>query len=151
MAAAVSLFPMSSRYAQINCFKLMLHMMKKAMAVLLLAACIPVFANFSVSPGSSSIYDIVGIYEMVELKEGAKVLDAYDNVQDAEVVFIPIRMDTGTYEVELTRIDDNFYHICGTSQYIETRYCYKYAVREDAILNIKTNYGYTRGEVNFLD
>ena len=96
-------------------------------------------------------YDITGIYEKVELKSGSKVLDSYGNVIDAKAVYVPTKIDTGKYEVELTRIDSNFYQIYGTNLYIETKYCYEYATREEAILNITSNYGYTRGEVIFLE
>ena len=66
-------------------------------------------------------------------------------------MYVPTKIDTGKYEVELTRIDSNFYQIYGTNHYIETKYCYEYATREEAILNITSNYGYTRGEVIYLE
>lgn len=100
---------------------------------------------------SAESYDIAGIYEKVELKTGSKVLDSYGNVKEAKAVYVPAKIDTGKYEVELTRIDSNFYQICGTNLYIETKYCYEYATRDDAILNVTSSYGYTRGEVIFLD
>ena len=87
----------------------------------------------------------------MELKSGTKVIDAMGSVSDASAVLVPTKVDEGKYEVELTRIDKDYYHICGTSLYIETKYCYEYATWDDAILNITSNYGYTRGEVIFLD
>lgn len=112
-----------------------------------------ILLSSSTHPLSSKVdsYDIAGIYEKVELKSGSKVLDSYGNVKDAKAVYVPTKIDTGKYEVELTRIDSNFYHIYGTNLYIETKYCYEYATRDDAILNITSNYGYTRGEVIFLE
>lgn len=95
-------------------------------------------------------YDIAGIYEKTELKAGSKAIDSYNDVTDAKFVLIPTKVDTGKYEVELTRIDTNFYQIYGTSLVIETKYCYEYAIRDDAILSITSNYGYTLGEVVFL-
>lgn len=100
---------------------------------------------------SAESYDIAGIYEKIELKTGSKVLDSYGNVKEAKAVYVPTKIDTGKYEVELTRIDSNFYQICGTNLYIETKFCYEYATRDDAILNVTSSYGYTRGEVIFLD
>lgn len=102
------------------------------------------------STGAES-YDIAGIYEKVELKSGSKVLDYYGNVTDAEAVYVPTKIDRGRYEVELTKVDSNFYQICGTNLYIETKYCYEYAIRDDAILNVTSSYGYTLGEVIFLE
>ena len=107
-------------------------------------------SSSSLSTSKASSYDIAGIYEKVELKSGSKVLDSYGNVKDAKAVYVPTKIDTGKYEVELTRIDSNFYQICGTNLYIETKYCYEYATRDDAILNVTSSYGYTRGEVIFL-
>lgn len=107
-------------------------------------------SSSSLSTSKASSYDITGIYEKVELKSGSKVLDSYGNVKDAKAVYVPTKIETGKYEVELTRIDSNFYQICGTNLYIETKYCYEYATRDDAILNVTSSYGYTRGEVIFL-
>ncbi|MCH5327692.1 MAG: hypothetical protein J1E02_01615 [Coprobacter sp.] len=126
--------------------------MNKILRITILLACIPIFisANHMTDTYSSTSYDIVGIYEKTELKEGAKGLDSYGNIKDIKAVFAPAKMDIGKYEVKLTRIDTNFYNICGTSLYIETKHCNEYATRNDAILNIRSNYGYIRGETIFL-
>lgn len=107
-------------------------------------------SSSSLSTSQASSYDIAGIYEKTELKAGSKAIDSYNDVTDAKYVLIPTRVDTGKYEVELTRIDSNFYQIYGTSLVIETKYCHEYATRDDAILSITSNYGYTRGEIIFL-
>ena len=128
--------------------------MKNIFKIFALLGCFPLFVSaehpVQMEVGSSS-YDIAGIYEKVELKSGSKVIDAVGSVSDASAVLVPTKVDEGKYEVELTRIDKDFYQICGTSLYIETKYCYEYATWDDAILNITSNYGYTRGEVIFLD
>lgn len=100
---------------------------------------------------STKSYDLAGVYEKVELNAGSKSMDTYGNIEEAKAVFVPTKIDTGKYEVELTRIDSNFYQICGTNLYIETKYCYEYATRDDAILSITSSYRYTHGEVIFLD
>ena len=84
-----------------------------------------ILLSSSTHPLSSKVdsYVIAGIYEKVELKSGSKVLDSYGNVKDAKAVYVPTKIDTGKYEVELTRIDSNFYQIYGTNLYIETKYC----------------------------
>lgn len=107
-------------------------------------------SSSSLSTSKASSYDIAGIYEKQELKSGSKVIDSYNDVKDAKYVLIPTKIDTGKYSVELTRIDSNFYQVYGTSIVIETKYCYEYATRDDAVLNITSNYGYTRGEIIFL-
>lgn len=124
----------------------------KAFRFIILACLMTILftSSSSLSTSKASSYDIAGIYEKVDLKSGSKVLDSYGNVKDAKAVYVPTKIDTGKYEVELTRIDSNFYQICGTSLIIETKYCYEYATRDDAILSITSSYGYTRGEVIFL-
>ena len=91
------------------------------------------------------------VYEAVELKSGSKSIDSYGNVEDAKIVLVPTKLDEGKYSVELTKVDSNFYKIYGTDLYIETRYCYEYVTRDDAVLIIESNYGYTKGEVIFID
>ena len=100
---------------------------------------------------SGDTYDVVQVYEAVELKSGSKSIDSYGNVEDAKIVLVPTKLDEGKYSVELTKVDSNFYKIYGTDLYIETRYCYEYATRDDAVLIIESNYGYTKGEVIFID
>ncbi len=99
---------------------------------------------------SSSSYDVACIYESVDIPNGTKALDTWSNLKEVKAVYIPTKVDIGKYDVEVTRIDANFYKICGTNLYIETRYCYEYATREEVVLNISSNYGYTRGEVIFF-
>ena len=103
------------------------------------------------SVSSGDTYDVAQVYEAVELKSGSKSIDSYGNVEDAKIVLVPTKLDEGKYSVELTKVDSNFYKIYGTDLYIETRYCYEYAIRDEAVLVVESNYGYTIGEVIFLD
>lgn len=108
--------------------------------------------GLEITPTSSEDkYDVAQIYEGIELQSGSKSIDTYGNVEDAKIVLVPTKLDEGKYSIELTKIDSNIYKIDGTSLYIETRYCYEYATRDDAVLIIESNYGYTKGEVIFLD
>lgn len=107
------------------------------------------FSSFTET--SSESYNIASIYEIVELKNGSKVIDDYGNINEAETILTPIKIDTGKYQVELTRLGSNFYRICDTDLVVETKYCYEYATRDDAFLNITSSYGYTFGEVIFFD
>lgn len=100
---------------------------------------------------SNDKYDINKIYEKVSLKSGTKVINSYGNIDDATALLVPTELESGQYKVELTRIDKDMYQICGTSIYIETRYCYEYATYDEAILIIDTSYGIMRGEVIFLN
>lgn len=92
-------------------------------------------------------------------KEGGQLAanEGYGSLKDMSTSFqVQIKPEQayagrGRYEVELTKVDSNFYQICGTNLYIETKYCYEYAIRDDAILNVTSSYGYTLGEVIFLE
>lgn len=79
------------------------------------------------------------------------MVNSYGNVKEAKTVLVPTKLKEGKYSIEVTKVDSNFYKIYGTDLYIETRYCYEYASREDAVLIIESNYGYTKGEVIFID
>lgn len=62
-------------------------------------------------------------------------------------MLIPTKVDTGKCEIEIARINTNFYQIYGISLVVETKSCHEYATRDDAILSTTSNYGYTRGQV----
>ena len=99
---------------------------------------------------TSSSYDVICVYESVSVPSGTKALDSWGSLKEVETLYVPTKIDVGKYSVELTRVDSNFYSICGTDYFIETRFCYEYALREEVVLNITSSYGYSRGEVVFF-
>lgn len=126
--------------------------MKTLLRVLILAICFPLFVSAKPKESQDAeTYTIYKIYEKIELDNGSKVIDSWGNIEDGEAVFVPTEIDRGRYSVEITRINSNFYQICGTSLYIETKYCYEYATREEVLLNITSTYGYNLGEVIFFE
>lgn len=126
--------------------------MKTLLKILALALCFPLFISAkSMDSQDSESYTIYKIYEKIELDRGSKVIDSWGNIEDAHAVLVPTEIDRGRYDVEITRISSNLYQICGTSLYIETKYCYEYATREEVLLNITSTYGYDLGEVIFFD
>ena len=85
-------------------------------AIILLVAFIPMFtsASKSVSHKADS-YDLAKIYYKEEMEYGAKAIDAYGKVlTDIEYILTPVKLDVGRYEVELSRLDYNYYKIVGT-------------------------------------
>ena len=102
--------------------------------------------------------DIKGIYEKVDLERGSKVLVG-SRLEEADAVFVPIKLDVGKYEVSLTRETpptyytgtSDLYHIQGTAIYIETDRCYEGSsmFSQRAVLNITSSY-YKLGEIIFL-
>lgn len=126
--------------------------MKTLFRILALALCFPLFISAKpIDSQDSESYTIYKIYEKIELDRGSKVIDSWGNIEDAQAVLVPTEIDRGRYDVEITRISSNLYQICGTSLYIETKYCYEYATREEVLLNITSTYGYDLGEVIFFD
>ena len=126
--------------------------MKTLLKILALALCIPLFVSAKpMGSQETEAYTISKIYEKIELDRGSKVIDGWGNVEDAKAVLVPTEIDRGRYDVEITRISSNLYQICGTSLFIETKYCYEYATREEVLLNITSTYGYDLGEVIFFD
>ena len=55
------------------------------------------------------------------------------------------------YKVKVTRKGQDFYVVDGQSIYIKTRYCYEYVYNSDAIVKIDLPYGYSVGEIIFVD
>ena len=95
-------------------------------------------------------YDIVEIYERIDVPSGTKASDGY-SVEEIEYIFVPTAIDIGRYSIEISKEDSNLYRVCGTDLYVETRYCYEYASYTDAILVVESNYGYDKGDLIFLD
>lgn len=126
--------------------------MKTIIKILTLALCVPLFISATPNDSQDSeSYTIYKIYEKIELDNGAKVIDSWGNIEEAKAVLVPTEIDCGRYSVEITRLSSNFYQICGTSLYIETKYCYEYATREEVLLNITSTYGYNLGDVIFFE
>lgn len=127
--------------------------MKVLLKVFIFTTMILVFlsGNYPMSRTDCSSYDIVAIYDKIDLKDGTKSIDNYGNVKEAQAIIVPTQLERGKYKVELTKISSDFYQICGSSLYLETRYCYEYAMRTEAILDITSNYGYSCGEVIFIE
>jgi len=93
--------------------------------------------------------DVAEFYQAIEPDYGVKVLTTSGDIEDAELILVPARIEEGTYEIEITRKGSNIYKLEGTKYYIETRYCYEYATYDDAILKVDNNYGYTKGKIYF--
>jgi len=126
--------------------------MKKILLPVILLFASAVFSSSSPveNESQSSSYDIVCIYESVDIPSGSKALDSYGNLTSIQMIYVPTKIDLGKYSVEVTRIESNLYQICGTDLYVETRYCYEYAYREEVVMNVSSNYGYSRGELVFF-
>jgi hypothetical protein len=95
--------------------------------------------------------DVVDFYKVIAPESGVKILTTLGSIEEAEYILLPLKLDTGRYKISLTRKGSNLYKIDGKDIYIETRYCYEYAIMQDAILSVEGSYGYTKGKIIFLD
>lgn len=95
-------------------------------------------------------YDIAGIYSGKDVQyENVKVVNSFDNVEDAKLLLFKSELDEGVYEVTVTRKATNIYQIDGTEIYIQTKFCYVSGIRQKAILKINSKYSYNKGEIIF--
>ncbi|MDR2384616.1 MAG: hypothetical protein LBD80_02975 [Tannerella sp.] len=93
--------------------------------------------------------DIVGFYKGIDVSSGTKCLTTSDDLKDVETILVPTKIDKGKYTVSMTRKAANLYKIDDTDLYVETRYCHKYTTREDVVLIVESNFGYSRGKIIF--
>lgn len=95
-------------------------------------------------------YDIAGIYSGKDVQyENVKVVNSFDNLEDAKLLLFKSELDEGVYEVTVTRKATNIYIIDGTEIYIQTKFCFVSGIRQKAILKINSKYSYNKGEIIF--
>lgn len=101
---------------------------------------------------ADNAYEVAAFYEVQELPRGSKVIDNYNNVKEAKSLLVPVELDKGTYEVKVTRVDTNLYKVEFNYTdyfYIETKYCYHSAYRDEAVLIVNSRYDYKKGSLVF--
>lgn len=108
-----------------------------------------ILTSFTEKTMSSDECDIAEFYKAVEPESDVKVLTTSGDLEEAELILVPTKMEEGTFKVEVTRKGSNLYKVGGTNYYIETRYCYEYATYDEAILKVESNYGYDKGTIIF--
>jgi hypothetical protein len=95
--------------------------------------------------------DVKHFYKAIEAESDVKVLTKGGEFEEAERILVPTKLDEGKYKLSLTRKASNLYKVEAQDIYIETRYCYEYAIGDDVILIVESNYGYDKGEIIFID
>lgn len=107
-----------------------------------------VFPSFQYNTES---YDIENIYEEQSVDSGTLAKTSFGAIEEIEKIYLETEIDVGKYSITVTREDDNFYRIGVSDIFIQTRYCYEYSYSQDAILVIDSNYGYSKGQIIFID
>lgn len=129
-----------------SCVALKQNRMKR---ILLTIIGMAILTSFTEKTMSSDECDIAEFYKAVEPESDVKVLTTSGDLEEAELILVPTKMEEGTFKVEVTRKGSNLYKVDGTDYYIETRYCYEYATYDEAILKVESNYGYDKGTIIF--
>lgn len=95
--------------------------------------------------------EVSNFYQAIETDYDTKIITRLGNLEDAETILTPMRLEVGNYKVDISRKGSNLYKIDGKDIYLETRYCYEYSYREEVLLVVAGNYGYNKGEIIFVD
>lgn len=98
---------------------------------------------------ATSEYDISNLYSSIEPDSGTKVLTSNGDLETIDYILTPTRIETGKYKVSVTKKAKDLYKIDGKNIFIETKYCYEYATREEVILIIESGYGISKGKIIF--
>jgi len=99
--------------------------------------------------------DVVQFYEIITSEQGVKVLTKSGEVQEVTFILKPVRINEGTYEVEISRKALNLYQISQardiklTKYCIETKYCQEFANYTKAIFKVESNFGQSKGKLIF--
>jgi hypothetical protein len=109
---------------------------------------VTVMTSFKLPISSGKSCEIKEFYESVDSGK-ASVLTKSGKFEEVELLLKPAKMKEGVFTVSLTRKAANLYKVEGTDSYLETRYCYEFAMHEQVILKVESNYGYTKGKVIF--
>lgn len=119
------------------------------------------FSIFKLNPAiavAETTCEVVAFYEMATTETGLKVLTNQGNLETADLLLNPVRLDEGSYDVEVTRTATNLYQIVSCRQnskiipnkyYIETRYCHEFSNNDKAFLKVEGNFGVVKGSINF--
>ncbi|MBK7030954.1 MAG: hypothetical protein IPH45_17890 [Bacteroidales bacterium] len=95
----------------------------------------------------SSECSVAEFYQSIEYKNEVKILTKGGELEEAELILVPTKVDVGTYEISLTKKGSNIYQIVGTGIYVETRSCYDFISLKTGILKVVSTHGLTKGRL----
>lgn len=104
------------------------------------------FNTSNISKGEEC--QVVEVYEGITPETDAKALTP-DGLKKLTVILKPARLRHGKYDYKFKRLEKDLYKVVDKELYIETKYCNKYASRDDATLIIDSSYGSTKGKLIF--
>jgi len=92
--------------------------------------------------------EIVDIYEGITPETDAKALTS-DGLKKLTMILKPAKIKSGKYSYQVKRIERDLYKVVDKELYIETKYCNKYAYRDEATLVFESNFSRPRGKIFF--
>jgi len=126
--------------------------MKKSFFLITLFSICAIFVAKSDKTGVNEDCEVVNFYKEVDINYGTKAINSSGDVIEIDKLLIPSNeLKDGRYSISVTRKDDNFYKVDGTNIYIETSYCYEYAIMDDAILIVKSYGSRKYGTIIFIE
>jgi hypothetical protein len=123
--------------------------MNKLIAGIICLVCLNSYPQTSLPDITSSEFDVAGFYRGTTPTTGTKVLTQSDQLDDAQLILVPLKIDEGDYAISVTRKGSNLYLIDNKNIYIETKYCYEYSMMQKAVLKVESNFGMTKGKLVF--
>ena len=112
------------------------------------------FTSFSVPESSTYTEecDIEAFYDSLEIPDGSKAIDDYDNLIEISNVLIKNdKIEEGRYSTSISRISSNLYKVDGKDLYIETSLCLELAYYTNVIIIVEGYQGYKLGKVLFTE
>ena len=98
-------------------------------------------------------FHVEKIYQKKLLPSNSKVVDSSGIIRDAEYILVPVTLDNGSYSIQVIREQSDLFNITGTDLYISISRAWgmSYHFKQDAILVIKSTYGYNVGTLITVD
>lgn len=117
--------------------------MKKGFILLFLFFSIGVFAQ------DIPTCQVIRYYKGLSPDINTKAITQFGDIVELETLLVPIELDEGRYEIQLTNEKQgDLYKMDGTDYYIETEYCMELAVYSTVTLRVYDD-GYYKGKIYF--
>ena len=96
-------------------------------------------------------YEIVEIYKGIVPENGTMVLTSFNNIEETELILVPVKIDAGNYSMKVTRKAKDLYGVDGFNIFIRTRFCTVHSFNADVIVKIVSGFEGSRGKIVFSD
>ena len=100
-------------------------------------------------PAPSTSCDVRGVFREVDLPMGAMVQTGVGDLEEAQVLLVPANVESGAYDLTVTRKATNTYKVVGSNLYVITRYCFEFGFSQKATLRYQSAGTYGAGTLTF--